>query len=129
MLSSIFSRTFRKVIKIKMIPSTSRAASDCCHERCMAWHMVKAKNALRPILGAWAKGNLAIKGQQQRGDGRGQGRSRKERPLVHTGGRKDGWVDSKDVTHCQESGSASNNLRAHTRLGSIETKGFSQYIL
>ena len=61
MLSSIFSRTFRKVIKIKMIPSTSRAASDCCHERCMAWHMVKAKNALRPILGAWAKGNLAIK--------------------------------------------------------------------
>ena len=88
----------------------------------------KGEKRVKTHTGGLGKGQLGHKGQQQCGDGRGQGRSRKKRPLVHTGGRKDGWVDSKDVTHCQESGSASNNLRAHTRLGSIETKGFSQYI-
>ena len=48
------------VMSMKITPSTKSAASDCCHVRCMAWHMVNAKKALSPMLGAWAKGSFAI---------------------------------------------------------------------
>ena len=36
MLSRIFSRMFKKVIRTKITPSTNKAANDCCHVRCMA---------------------------------------------------------------------------------------------
>ncbi len=51
----------RKVMSRKMTPSTSSTASACCHVRPMAWQSVKAKKALRPMLGAWANGSLAMK--------------------------------------------------------------------
>ncbi len=60
MLLSIISRTLKNVIIMKIIPSMSKAARACCQEKPMAWQMVKAKKALRPMLGACAKGSLAI---------------------------------------------------------------------
>ena len=58
---TICSRILNAVRRIKIIPSTNTAARAVSQLYPIPFTSVKAKNALIPMLGAWAKGSLARK--------------------------------------------------------------------
>ena len=84
----------------------------------------KGKEGIETHTWSLGKRQLGHERKQQGGNGRREGCSCEESALVHTRSGQNCGIDSKDVAHCQKSGSAGHNLRAHTCLGTVKSKGF-----
>lgn len=85
---------------------------------------VKAKKAFSAILGAWAKGNFAIKASSKVARAEAKAVAVKTAPLVHPCRCQDRGIDSQNVTHCQERRNPGNDLRAQCHCLWVDPSNF-----